>query len=381
MLEGMKILSFVQGLAGAVASQMLGDLGAEVVRIEWDRKNRNKKGYVFDSDDRELFFQITGRNQKSAVVDIFSEKGRKIVESLLGEYDIVLENCLSNSALNDCFNYSVLSAKFPKLIWCRCTCFGSGGPRKDEYSDDLLMQSFSGLSSLNGYASKPPIPAGTSLVEQHMASLIVLGLTAADFDRERTVKGHLIIVNMLSAAMDLQIETFGYYCNGGRFIDRVDTGLSTRIHQSPYGVYATKDGYLVVSLTHYDRLCSLFTAGSLDHLSEEAAMERREEFDRAVCSEMKKKTTAQWIELFSSLKDMWYAPVNEYDQVMEDEQIKYNAPFILAGEKNGKDIYVMGHANRYDGKGIKTRISPPDYGQDTKDILKAIDMTGTEKNK
>ena len=378
MLEGMKILSFVQRLAGAAASQMLGDLGAEVVRIEWDRKNRNQKGYVFDSDDRELFFQITGRNQKSAVIDIFSEKGRNTVKALLEEYDIVLENCFSNSALNDFFDYHTFSEKHPGLIWCRCTCFGSGGPRKDEYSDDLLMQSFSGLSSLNGYRNKPPIPAGTSLVEQHMASLIVFGLIAAAFDRERTGKGHLIDVNMLSAAMDLQIETFGYYCNGGRFIERVDTGLSTRIHQSPYGVYATKDGYMVISLTHYDRLCSLFTPGSMDHLSEEAAMERREEFDRVVCSEMKKRTTAQWTELFSSLKDMWYAPVNEYDQVMEDEQIKHNAPFIRVGEKHGKDIYAMGHANRYDGKGIKTRIFPPDYGQDTESILKTIGMTITE---
>ncbi|MCI9604229.1 MAG: CoA transferase [Ruminococcus sp.] len=369
MLEGMKILSFVQGLAGCSASQILGDLGAEVVRVEWDQEKRKQQGFVFDDENKDLFFRLTGRNQKSAVIDIRTGAGLQIIRGLLEEYNIVLETCLSDPDINTELNYETLSKEHPELIWCRCTCFGKGGPYDGKKADDLMMQSFSGLCSLNGYADKPPIPAGAALTEQHMAAFAAMGIISAAYDRQKSGKGHLVDVNMLSAAMDLQIETFGYYCNGGHFIPRVDTGLSTRIHQSPYGVYATKDGCIVVSLTHYDRCCQIFTPGSMDGLSEEAAMTRREEFDKVVCEEMKKKTTAQWMEVFSGIKDMWYAPVNEYEQVLEDEQVRHNKPFVQIGGEDGETIYALGHANRYDGQQTEIRRLPPAYGQDTEEVL------------
>ena len=138
MLEGMKILSFVQGLAGCSASQILGDLGAEVVRVEWDQENRNQQGFVFDDENKDLFFRLTGRNQKSAVIDIRTGAGRQIIRGLLEEYNIVLETCLSDPDINKELNYETLSKEHPELIWCRCTCFGNGGPYAGKKADDLM---------------------------------------------------------------------------------------------------------------------------------------------------------------------------------------------------------------------------------------------------
>lgn len=371
MLEGMHILSFVHGLYGGSASQTLADLGADVVRIEQKLEDRSRKGTMLDQQGENLFWQLTGRNQKSAAIRLDSPEGLEAIRRLMKKYDIVIENGPVGYLKGLGLDYEILRKEMPGLIWCSCTPYGNGGPRCKEKDDELLLQAVSGLASLNGPSSSPPVPAGAALIEQHAAALIALGVIAAARDRAKTGKGHLVETNLLSSSLDLQIETVGYYSNGGRFIPRVDTGLSTKIHQSPYGIYRTADGYITVSITHYDVLKQLFTPGALDDFTAEDSMDKREEFDRVVCREMKKKTTEQWIGLFDGIKDMWYAPVNEYDQVMKDEQVIYNEPFIPIQGKDGREYSALGHVNRYDGKKVMISSSPPAFGQDTETVLMA----------
>ena len=119
---------------------------------------------------------------------------------------------------------------------------------------DLLIQSMSGLAALTGSNPEAPSPVGTAVVDQHGAVLAALGIIASVYDRSRTGKGHKIEASLLSSALDLQLESLGYYMNGGQFTERPTTGLSTRFHQSPYGIYATKDGSLTLSLVPVDTL-------------------------------------------------------------------------------------------------------------------------------
>ena len=389
MLEGMKILSFVHGLYGCSASQMLADLGAEVVRIEWDMSGRRRPGSDLDDGD-DWFFRLTGRNQKSVALNPGSEEGREVLRRLLETYDIVLENCPGGMLEKWGIGYEQLRRICPRLIWCSCReRRGEAGRRPDMeeenrrpgveeegcrpgVDDELILESVTGLASLNGPGSKPPVPAGTALIEQHAAVLMALGITAAARDRERTGQGHLVETSLFSASLDMQIETIGYYLNGGRFIERADTGLSTRIHQSPYGVYHTADGYITLSLTHHDRLCRIFSPGVMDVFTEQDAMDQRVLFDRTVSRELRKKTTAQWMEMFENMKDMWFAPVNEYDQVMEDEQLIHNDPFVTLGTHKGRPVRGLGHANCYDGRHPQVRVLPPEFGQHTREILGGI---------
>lgn len=377
MLEGMKILSFVHGLYGGSASQILADLGAEVVRVEWDMTGRIRPGSVLDGENG-LFFQMTGRNQKSISFNPQSPEGIDILHRLLQDYDIVLDNSPPGLLEGWGIQYDELLRSHKQLIWCICTADGSGCCQNPD--DELLMEAKSGLASLNGPGSKPPVPAGAALIEQHAAVLIALGIIAAARHRNITGQGHKVETNLLSASLDLQIETIGYYLNGGRFIDRADTGLSTRIHQSPYGVYPTADGCITVSLTHHDRLCSLFTPGVIENFTEQDAMERRVEFDQMINQEMQKKTTAQWVEIFECMEDMWFAPVNEYEQVMKDDQVLYNRPFIELGESEGRILRGLGHANYYDGVRPAVRNLPPAFGQHTDEILEKAGYTQRELN-
>ena len=247
--------------------------------------------------------------------------------------------------------------------------YGSSGPKVRKPGQDLLIQGMSGLAALAGPGDHPPMPTGTALVDQHGAILAALGITAAVYDRDKTGKGHRIEASLLGSALDLQIEPIGYYLNGGTLTPRADTGLSTRIHQSPYGIYKTADKYITLSLTSFENLEQAFTPGALEGFSAKDQMDNRIEFDKVVCRELLKRTTNEWELIFEEL-GIWYAPVNEYEDVVKDEQVVYNQCFMTMNHPVAGEVKVLGHANRYDGQPVPLRRLPPELGENTIELLK-----------
>ena len=382
MLEGVKVLSFTHYLQGPSAAQQLADLGADVIKVEslkgayergWSGCNTYKNGVS-------VFYMMANRNQRAMSLDLKSEEGKAVIYKLIREYDVVIENFRPGVMDRLGLGYEDLKKINPRIIYCSCTGYGSSGPYWKKPGQDLLIQSMSGMAALNGPGDHPPFPMGTSIVDQHGAILAALGIVAAVYDREKTGQGHKVDASLLGSALDLQIEPLNYFLNGGKLSERTDTGLSTRIHQSPYGVYETKDGYITVSLTPFDKLKTVFSEGALDAWKPEDQMERRVEFDRVVCEELKKKTTEEWTACFEET-GIWYAPVNEYEEVVKNEQIEYNECFLTMEHPAAGEVKVIGHANRYDGKPLPLRKLPPELGEDTADVLKGIGYSEEEIRK
>ncbi len=375
MLEGTKVLSFTHYMQGPSSAQVLADLGAEVVKVEAPKGafERSWSGCNTYPGGVSMFFLLGNRNQTAISINLKSPEGKKIIYELVKEYDVVIENFRAGVMEKLGLGYEDLRKVNPKLIYCSCSGYGSSGPYVDakKPGQDLLIQSMSGLVSLTGSNPNIPSPVGTPIVDQHGAVLAALGITASILDRERTGKGHKVEASLLGSALDLQQEALGYYMNGGQFTERPSTGLSTRLHQSPYGVYQTKDGCLTLGATSVDKLQVMFTPGCMDSYTEEDQMFKRIEFDKLVCQEMKKKTTAEWMKIFDE-QGIWYAPVNDYDTMLEDPQVKYNNNILTMHHPVAGDVRVVGHANKYDGKNIEIRKLPPKLGESTQEILKKL---------
>lgn len=373
MLEGTKVLSFTHYMQGPSAAQILADLGANVVKVEAPKGafERSWSGCDTYPGGVSMFFLLANRNQTAISINLKSEEGRKIIYQLIEEYDVVIENFRAGVMEKLGLGYEELRKINPRIIYCSCSGYGSSGPYVNKPGQDLLVQSMSGLVSLTGSNPEIPSPVGTPVVDQHGAVLAALGITASLLDRERTGRGHKIEASLLGSALDLQQEALGYYMNGGQFTKRPDTGLSTRFHQSPYGVYKTADGYLTLGATPIEKLKMIFTPGCLKQYTEEDQMSDRVSFDKVVSEEMKKKKNEEWIYLFD-MHGIWYAPVNDYSSVLEDSQVKYNNNILTMHHPKAGDVKVVGHANRYDGKNIEIRKLPPKLGESTKVILRKL---------
>lgn len=379
MLEGVKVLSFTHYLQGPSASQAIADLGADVVKIEsckgaYERKWSGCDNYL---NGVSVFFLMANRNQRGIAIDLKSQEGKEIIYKLIKKYDVVIENFRPGVMERLGLGYEKMKGINPRIIYCSCTGYGSSGPKVKKPGQDLLVQGMSGFAALNGPGDHPPMPMGTAVIDQHGAILAALGIVAAVYNREKTGKGHKIDASLLGSALDLQIEPLNYYLNGGQFTPRTTTGLSTRLHQSPYGIYRTADKYITLSLTPYAKLVEIFTPGVLDRFTQSDQMQKRLEFDKVVLSELLKRTTQEWIEIFDK-HSIWYAPVNEYDEVIKDEQVIYNKSIISFKHPVAGDVKILGHANQYDGEPISLRRLPPELGQHTSELLKECGYTDEE---
>jgi crotonobetainyl-CoA:carnitine CoA-transferase CaiB-like acyl-CoA transferase len=223
--------------------------------------------------------------------------------------------------------------------------------------------------SLTGRKNDPPTPVGTAVVDQHAAVLAAFGIVSALFHRERTGEGCKVESSLLGSALDLQMESLAYFLNKGEIWDRSDTGLASRFHQAPYGVYKTKDGYLTVSNTPVEKLAEILQSEPLTHFTSGEQMIKRDEIDRIFSDIMKTRTTSEWEEFFTK-NDVWYAPVNDYKAIVNDPQVAWNEMITTFDHPDAGEVKLMNHPVHYNGKAIKQRLHQPAIGENSVEILK-----------
>jgi len=371
MLEGIKVLSFTHFLQGPAAVQMLADVGADVIKIEPPGGAFERSWTGFDAyvEGVSMFFLLGNRNQRSISLDLREERAREIVWRLIKEADVLIENYRPGVLQRMGFGYDEVREINPRLVYCSCTGYGSSGPYLKRPGQDLLLQAISGMTMLSGEADSPPTPVGSAIVDQHAAALAAFGVVAALQARERTGKGTLVESNLLNAALDLQIEPFTYYLNKGPLWPRTHPPTGSRFHPAPYGIYRTLDAWIAVSLTPTEKLAAALSRPVLAEFSHpKDNVRRREELNRIVYDALTTRTTADWMTTFDE-HDIWYAPVNDYDQVEADPQVAHNRIIMEVDHPQAGPIRLLAHPVRYNGAAPPLTRQPPRQGEHTREVL------------
>jgi crotonobetainyl-CoA:carnitine CoA-transferase CaiB-like acyl-CoA transferase len=371
LLAGVKVVSLTHYLQGPSCVQFLADLGADVVKIEriggaYERHWSGARAFL--NEDSSVFFMLAGRNQRSIELDIQSDEGQDVLWRLIETADVLVENFRPGTLERRGFSYEKVKARNPRIIYCSLTGFGSEGPAREKPGQDLLLQSLSGLAMLSGRASDPPVLIGSALIDQHAATLGALGIVAALFGRERTGAGAKVDSNLMSAALDLQIEPFNYHLNGAKLYDRSESGISSRFHQAPYGVFKTADGWLTLSLADGTTLAAAFEDPQFAQWTKDDQFEQRETINRLVAEHMAEKTTAEW-EATLAAHGIWCARVRDYDEVLADPQLIVNQSVMEFDDPSAGRVRTLAHPVRYDGKAPGLRRPPPAVGQHTDEVL------------
>lgn len=379
LLQNVTVVSFTHYLQGPSCAQLLADLGARVIKVErvggaYERSWSGLNSYL---NDESVFYLLSGRNQESVEIDLKAKKGQEVAKKLIQNADVVIENYRPGVMDRLELGYEQVKEDNPKIIYCSLSGYGTNGPYKGKAGQDLLIQSLSGMTALNGPGTQAPQPVGTALVDQHAAVLGAMGILAALVRKIQTGEGCHVDSNLLSASLDLQIEPFNYFLNGFDLFPRSTQGISTRFHQAPYGVFATSDGYITVSLTKPSVLASVFSDPYLRSLEADELFEKRELVNAHISEAIRKNTTLYWEKVFEDA-NVWYAPVAEYPDVEKNPQVQANHSILEFEHPVAGQVKVLNHPVRYDGAPPALRRVPPALGEDTRSILSELGYSDAE---
>ncbi len=373
-LEGIRVVSFNHFLMGPVGVQFLADLGADVIAIEpiegafqrqWGGANRRLDG--------QTMLLLTGnRNKRSLALNLKDAEGIGVARALIATADVVAENYRPGVMDKLGLGYEQLRAIKPDIIYAAASGFGRDGPYVNRPGQDLIIQALSGLAALTGTKDGGPRAVGVSAVDHHGAALFAGGILAALLRRERTGRGGRVDVNLLSAALDLQMESLVTYLNGDRADDiRQNDRLAGWYYGAPYGIYQTKDSFIAISLGSLDVISSALEIPEAERVPEAESWTRREEAAKAIARALMRKTTADWVAILTKA-GVWHSVINDYRALLDDPQVKHNGSLITVPGATGSDVTLVNHPIRYDGQSAEVRLPPQKLGAQTIEILKEL---------
>jgi crotonobetainyl-CoA:carnitine CoA-transferase CaiB-like acyl-CoA transferase len=374
-LEGIRILDFTQMMLGPWGTQFLGDLGADVIKVErpkygeWER-GLAAMGELLAGDSP--FFMAMNRNKRSLTVNMKDPRGKEIIFRLLQTCDAVTENFRPGVLDKLGLGYEALRAVKPDIVYVAGSGYGPDGPYVEKPGQDLLIQSLSGLASQTGRKNDPPTPAGTSFVDASTALSLAFSVMVGLFHRERTGQGQRIDVSLFNTAIALQCQELTAFMNISKRWERSESGIGGAWLSAPFGIYKTSNGWMAISMNSLTVLGELL---SMPQLAEFDTMERayneRDVIKPMIEAKISTGTTEHWLELFAT-RDLWCAKVQNFDDLMTDPQVAHNELIQTIHHPKAGEVKVIGVPIRFSETPGTIRLAPPLVGEHNHQILSEL---------
>ncbi len=377
VLSGYRVIDCTIAMAGPFAAQRLGDLGADVIKVEpttgeWQRfasaggANGNKINVSFLS---------LNRNKRSLAVDLKSDGGKQVLRELVARSDVFLQNYRPGVAARLGLDYESLKAINPTIVYVSISGYGEDGPYKDRPGQDLLLQAMSGAMLSAGRRGEPPTPAGQYLADAVTASTAFEGVLAALLHRERTGEGQLVTVNMLDALTTLQMQELSVFTVGHVPQERGEQPNAHVYIRAPYGVFATSDGYLALGFADLETLGAVIGEPSFAGMIPEVdGWTRRDELYAKTEARLRHDTTANWLDALLAA-GIWAGPVYSYQDLVDDPQIAHNGTFVEYDHPTEGHIKTPGFPYRFSATPARIDRGAPLVGQHSREVLAEIGVS------
>jgi crotonobetainyl-CoA:carnitine CoA-transferase CaiB-like acyl-CoA transferase len=380
-LTGLRVLDLSRILAGPWATQLLADLGAEVIKIERPGEGDDTRGwgppFVVGEHEADLFsayYLAANRGKKSVGVDLNSREGREIAASLAKSCDVVVENFKVGGLKRLGLDYDALSAVNPRLIYCSISGFGQTGPYKDKPGYDLLVQAMGGLMSITGDPDGEPMKVGVAVADIFTGLYAAVAILAALNERRSSDKGQHIDL----ALLDVQIATLA---NQG--MNFLASGKTPRRHGNahpnivPYQAFATSDGHIVIAVGNDAQFARFVALLGFPELSKDPRFQKNADRvrNRTALIEMlsSRIRTFRKLDLLSKL-EAELIPVGSINEMHEVFAGPHVAARGLVVEQNlsaaGPATKMIGNPIRFSRTPIQYRHPPPRLGAHTAEIIR-----------
>lgn len=390
-LAGLKILDLSRILAGPFCTQILGDLGAEILKIEKPFEGDDTRTwgppFLKNSEGAETsesaYYLSINRNKKSIAIDIRQKEGQDIILRLLENCDVLIENFKVDGLKKYGLDYQTLHKKFPSLIYCSITGFGQNGPLAPEPGYDFLAQAMAGLMTATGDKDGPPMKTGVAVSDILTGLNAAIGILATLHHREKTQQGQHIDVALTDCTLATLTNIAQYYLTSGNCAPRLGNAHSTIV---PYQQFEAADAHLIIAVgndAQFKRLCNILGktewADDPRFSKNSARVKNRAELCPAIQEILETKPAAHWLKQCAD-SDVPAGPVNRMDQVFAMDQIKARGMQIaLQHDLAPEAISLVGSPLKLSETPVSYEKAPPVLGRDTKEVLENfLGMTADE---
>ncbi len=371
LLSRVRILDLSRMLAGPYGSLLLGDLGAEVIKIEEPGGDLTRTPGQYHLEGMGAYFLAVNRNKKAIVLNLTTFEGRKVFHDLVRISDVVFDNMRPAVLKKIGADYETLRGINPRIISCSITGFGQDGPDCDLPAFDLTIQARGGAMAITGEKDGAPVRMGLPMGDLAGGMFAAYAVAAALFDRERTGQGRRLDISLLDCQVSLLTYVAAYHTIGGLILKPQGAGHETVV---PYRSFKTKDLYLVVACPtdkFWKSLCrALGREDLIGHPHFKDARQRnihREELYQILEEVVLTKTVDEWMEVLRR-EDVPSAPVNTIDRVMTDPQLLHRRMIVEIDHATSGKFKSLGNPVKVSGA-EETFNHPPLLGEHTEEIL------------
>lgn len=383
-LEGIRVLDVSRVLAGPFCTMILGDLGAEVIKVEEPVKGDETRSWGPPFIDGESAYYLSiNRNKKSITVNLKSKEGVEIIYKLAEKSDIFIENFRPGVTERLGIDYESIRKINPKIIYCSISGFGQTGPYRDYPAYDLLIQAMSGFMSITGEESRPPVRIGVALFDIGAAMYAAIAIIAALYRREKSGIGERIDISLLDTGVSwLTYMAMNYFATGEN-PRRMGSAHPSIV---PYQCFRDRNGrYFAVAVgndEHWRKLCKAL--GREEWINDEryitnsSRVRNREKLLEELNKIFESNTREYWIRVLMEYS-VPCAPVNEVSEILSDPQVIHREMVKEIYHPKLGLIKQLGIPIKYENTKLEIKDPPPTLGQHTEEVL--MEILGYEKDK
>ena len=370
-LSGLRVLDCSTMLAAPYGATLLGDMGADVIKIESHYGDDSRKFGPMRGEDAGPFLSLN-RNKRDIVLDLQKEEAQTVFTDFLKTADVLITNVREPALSKLGMSYDQVKAHKPDIIWIRVTAFGPDGPYDGRPGIDFLIQGYTGVLALNGEPDGEPVRTGFPAVDVMTSLMVANAAQAALRVRDQSGEGQRIEVSLLDTLMHAQASSIGTYLTTGE--KPVRTG-NRSLAFSPSGCFPTKDGHHIVITTpgekFFGNICrALETDWDGDSRFHDAAARKanEDELDDLVSEQTLQYNRDELVERLVNA-DVLVAPINQPDEVPDDPQIRHNKMLVDIVHPEYGNVTVTGIPIRFYGTPCEVRKHPPLLGEHTRELL------------
>ncbi|WP_257350972.1 CaiB/BaiF CoA transferase family protein [Pseudalkalibacillus decolorationis] len=378
-LNNIQVLDLTRVLAGPFCTMILGDLGADVIKVEAPGGSDETRqwGPPYASSES-AYFLCANRNKRAITLDLKSEDGQRILKELIVKSDVVIENFKHGTMEKWGLGNESLKELNPKIIQCSITGFGQNGPYKHLPGYDFIIQALGGLMSITGSEESGPMKVGVAISDILTGLYSAIGILAAINERNQSNEGQSIDISLFDSQVSALVNVASNYLISNEIPKRLGNEHPNIV---PYQLFKTQDGEMVIAVGNdrqFTRLCNVLELLEISSIPKFSTnpnrLENRDELIELLSEKIKRKTTKEWTQVLNE-NGIPCGPINSINEVFEDPQLKAREMVIEMEHPKAGNIKLVGSPLKLSRTPIEVRRHPPLPGEHTEEVLKEIGYT------